>query len=71
MRRDDIGGIAVHIGQRVTAAATAGEFLVSSTVKELVAGSGITFRDRGHHRLKGISENRQIFAAVTQSARNN
>jgi class 3 adenylate cyclase len=49
-----IGGIAVHIGARVAAQAAPGEVLVSSTVKDLVAGSGITFVDRGAHALKGV-----------------
>lgn len=49
-----VGGIAVHIGARVAAEATPGEVLVSSTVKDLVAGSGIQFRDRGVADLKGI-----------------
>ena len=49
-----VAGIAVHIGARVAAQAQAGEVLVSSTVKDLVAGSGIAFDDRGIHELKGI-----------------
>ena len=53
-RGDDIGGIAVHIGARIAALANAGEVLVSSTVKDLVNGSGIAFQDRGTHVLKGI-----------------
>ena len=51
---DDIGGIAVHIGARVARQAGPGEVLVSSTVKDLVAGSGIEFSDRGVHELKGV-----------------
>src|SRR5918999_676028 len=51
---DDVGGIAVHIGARVAAAAGPGEVLVSSTVKDLVAGAGIEFDDRGGHSLKGV-----------------
>jgi class 3 adenylate cyclase len=51
---DDVGGIAVHIGARVAAMAAPGEVLVSSTVKDLVAGSGLRFHDRGVHPLKGI-----------------
>lgn len=51
---DKVGGIAVHIGARVAAVAGPGEVLVSSTVKDLVAGSGITFENRGTHVLKGI-----------------
>ncbi|GAF78085.1 unnamed protein product, partial [marine sediment metagenome] len=50
---DDVGGIAVHIGARVAAEAAAGEVLVSSTVKDLVAGSGLRFEDRGARALKG------------------
>jgi class 3 adenylate cyclase len=62
LRGDDIGGIAVHIGQRVSALAGPGEVLVSSTVKDLVAGSGIAFADRGSHRLKGIPDEWRILA---------
>jgi class 3 adenylate cyclase len=51
---DDIRGIAVHIGARVSALAGAGEVVVSSTVRDLVAGSGIEFEDRGTHELKGV-----------------
>jgi pimeloyl-ACP methyl ester carboxylesterase len=51
---EKIGGIAVHTGARVAAAAAPGEILVSSTVKDLVAGSGIGFEDRGLHELKGV-----------------
>jgi Adenylate and Guanylate cyclase catalytic domain len=51
---DDVGGIAVHIGARVAANAGPGEVLVSSTVRDLVAGSGIRFEDRGVHPLKGV-----------------
>jgi class 3 adenylate cyclase len=49
-----VTGIAVHIGARVASTATGGEVLVSSTVKDLVAGSGIEFEDRGEHELKGV-----------------
>lgn len=62
LRGADIGGIAVHIGQRVSALAGPGEVLVSSTVKDLVAGSGIAFVDRGSHMLKGIPDEWHIFA---------
>jgi class 3 adenylate cyclase len=54
--RGRIIGIAVHTGARVAAHADPGEVLVSSTVKELVAGSGLEFRDRGLHRLDGVGE---------------
>jgi class 3 adenylate cyclase len=60
---DDVGGIAVHIGARVAALAGAGEVLVSSTVKDLVAGSGLRFIDRGSQSLKGIPGEWRIFAA--------
>jgi class 3 adenylate cyclase len=59
---DDVGGIAVHIGARVAAVAGAGEVLVSSTVKDLVAGSGLRFGDRGSHSLKGVPGEWRIFA---------
>jgi pimeloyl-ACP methyl ester carboxylesterase len=60
---DKIGGIAVHIGARVAAVARASEVLVSSTVKDLVAGSSIRFADRGIHVLKGIPGEWHLFAA--------
>jgi pimeloyl-ACP methyl ester carboxylesterase len=59
---DKIGGIAVHIGARVAARARPGEVLVSSTVKDLVAGSGIAFRDRGLVELKGIPGEWRLYA---------
>jgi class 3 adenylate cyclase len=59
---DDIGGIAVHIGARVAATAGPGEVLVSSTVKDLVAGSGIQFRDSGVHALKGVPGDWHLYA---------
>ena len=49
-----LGGMAVHIGARIAAKAEAGEVLVSGTVRDLVAGSGIAFTDRGTHTLKGV-----------------
>jgi class 3 adenylate cyclase len=61
---DDLGGIAVHIAARVGALASAGEVLASSTVKDLVAGSGIDFIDRGPSRLKGIDDEWRLFAAA-------
>jgi class 3 adenylate cyclase len=57
-----VGGIAVHIGARVAGAASPGEVLVSSTVKDLVAGSGVEFDDRGTHELKGVPGDWQLFA---------
>jgi len=59
-----ISGIAVHTGARVAAHAGAGEVLVSSTVKDLVAGSGLEFEDRGVHELKGIPGEWRLYAAV-------
>jgi class 3 adenylate cyclase len=60
---DDIGGIAVHIAARVSALAEPSEVLVSRTVKDLVAGSGIEFSDRGIHTLKGVPDTWQLYAA--------
>ena len=57
-----LAGIAVHIGARVAALAKGGEVLVSSTVRDLVAGSGLTFDDRGQHVLKGVPGEWHIFA---------
>lgn len=59
---DKVRGIAVHIGARVSALARPGEVLVSNTVRDLVAGSGIEFEDRGMHALKGIPNEWRIFA---------
>jgi class 3 adenylate cyclase len=59
---DDVGGIAVHIGARVASLAEPGEVLVSSTVKDLVVGSGLAFDDRGAHALKGIPGEWRLFA---------
>jgi class 3 adenylate cyclase/alpha-beta hydrolase superfamily lysophospholipase len=65
VRGDDLGGIAVHIGARVAAMAAPGEVLASSTVKDLVAGSGLRFADRGSHVLKGVPGEWRIYAAYT------
>jgi class 3 adenylate cyclase len=54
VRGHQIGGLAVHIGARVAATGNGGEIVVSSTVKELMAGSELTFVDRGEHELKGV-----------------
>jgi class 3 adenylate cyclase len=59
---DRISGLAVHIGARVAAAARAGEVLVSSTVRDLVAGSGLRFQDRGRHPLRGVPGDWHLFA---------
>jgi class 3 adenylate cyclase len=62
VRGDDVGGIAVHLAQRVSSHADAGEVLVSRTVVDLVTGSGIAFDDRGVHELKGIEGSWGLFA---------
>jgi class 3 adenylate cyclase len=59
-----VRGIAVHTGSRVAEVAAPGEVLVSSTVRDLVAGSGLAFEDRGEHALKGIPEPKRLFAVV-------
>jgi pimeloyl-ACP methyl ester carboxylesterase len=61
---EKLAGIAVHTGSRVAAVAAAGEVLVSSTVRDLVAGSKIEFEDRGLHELKGLDEPRRLFAVA-------
>jgi pimeloyl-ACP methyl ester carboxylesterase len=61
---DDVGGLAVHIAARVMARAGPGEVLLSGTVKDLVAGSGIEFADRGSHRLKGVPGDWRLFSVV-------
>lgn len=60
---DKVGGIAVHIGARVMGTAKAGEVLVSRTVKDLVAGSGLEFTSHGTHTLKGVAGDWELFAA--------
>jgi len=62
LMQDDVGGIAVHIGARVVATAAPSEVLVSSTVKDLVAGSGLRFSDRGKHHLRGVAGEWHLFA---------
>jgi class 3 adenylate cyclase len=65
-----VGGIAVHIGARVAAEAGPGEVIVSRTVRDLVAGSGIDFSDRGNAQLKGVPGDWDLFAvAATDEAR--
>ena len=59
---EDVDGIAVHTGARVAALARPGEVLVSSTVKDLVAGSGIEFEERGEHELKGVPGTWRLYA---------
>jgi class 3 adenylate cyclase/pimeloyl-ACP methyl ester carboxylesterase len=65
IRGDDIGGIAVHIGARVSALAGANEVLVSSTLRDLVIGSGIEFEDRGTYELKGVPGEWHLFAVAS------
>jgi class 3 adenylate cyclase len=67
LRGDKIGGIAVNIGARVMSNASPGEVLVSSTVKDLVAGSGITFADRGPATLKGIAGEWRLYAVKSEA----
>jgi pimeloyl-ACP methyl ester carboxylesterase/class 3 adenylate cyclase len=61
---EKVSGLAVHIGARVMSHAGAGEVLVSNTVKDLVAGSGITFEERGSHALKGVPGEWRLFRAL-------
>ncbi len=65
---DGVAGIAVHIAARVAALAGAGEVLTSSTVKDLVAGSGLHFGDRGSHTLKGVPDQWRLFEVQTTAA---
>ncbi len=64
MRGEDVGGIAVHLGARVAATASPGEVVVSSTVRDLVTGSGIGFVDRGEHDLKGVPNRWHLFTVT-------
>ena len=64
LRGEDVGGVAVHIAQRVAEAAGAGEVLVSGMVRDLVAGSGLSFEDRGSHALKGLPEPLRLYRAA-------
>ena len=66
--RDKVSGLAVHIGARVAAAAGTGEVLVSSTVKDLVAGSGLRFQDRGVKPLKGVPGEWHLFALERETS---
>jgi class 3 adenylate cyclase len=65
MQPDDIAGLAVHIGARISALAGTGEILVSSTVKDLVVGSGLEFEDRGIRELKGVPGEWRVFALAS------
>jgi class 3 adenylate cyclase/pimeloyl-ACP methyl ester carboxylesterase len=69
IRGDDIGGIAVHIGARVSALAGPDDVLVSSTLRDLVIGSGLEFDDRGTHQLKGVPGDWHLFAVRSAERR--
>lgn len=62
---DDLGGIAVHIGARIGAAARPNEVLVSQTAKDAATGSGVSFAERGAHELKGVPGRWQLYAVVS------
>ena len=64
LRGDDVAGMSVNIGSRVAACAGPAEVLVSRTIPDLVAGSGIGFEDRGEHELKGVSGRWRLFTVV-------
>jgi class 3 adenylate cyclase len=68
VRADDIGGLAVHIAARVADLGEAGEVVVSSTVKDLVAGSGLVFTERGAHALRGVPGEWRLFAATASTS---
>jgi class 3 adenylate cyclase len=65
MRRDSVTGLSVHIAARIAALASAGSIVASRTVKDLVAGSGITFEDLGDHNLKGVSDQWHLYRVVS------
>src|SRR6516162_10191571 len=69
VRGEDIGGIGVHIGARVSALAGANDVLVSSTLRDLVIGSGLEFDDRGAHQLKGVPGEWHLFAVAQLAQR--
>ncbi|CAN5362368.1 hypothetical protein BH20ACT24_BH20ACT24_21650 [soil metagenome] len=64
LRGNDVGGIAVNIGARVAASGSGGDVMVSSTVRDLVAGSGISFADQGERALKGVPDRWRLFAVA-------
>ena len=64
LKRDDVAFIAVHIAARVAAEAEPGETVVSSTVRDLVAGSGLRFQDRGSRALKGLPEQMHLYSVL-------
>ena len=59
---DKVGGIAVHIGARISSLAAPSEILVSQTVRDLVAGSGLEFADRGEHEFKGVPGKWKVYS---------
>jgi class 3 adenylate cyclase len=61
---DEVAGVAVHIGARICALAQAGQVMVSSTVKDLTAGSGLAFEDAGDHELKGVPDRWRLYRVV-------
>lgn len=65
LRGEDVGGLAVHIGARIAALAEPGEILVSRTVRDLVAGSGLRFTERGEHELKGVPDRLELYAVAS------
>jgi class 3 adenylate cyclase len=65
MRRDSISGLSVHIAARIAALASASSVVVSHTVKDLVAGSGIAFEDLGDHNLKGVPDQWHLYRVVS------
>ena len=65
MADDDVGGIAVHIASRIAGTGAADDVVVSRTVKDLVAGSGITLEDFGTHTLKGVTDAWQLYRATS------
>ncbi len=67
LRGDDLAGIAVRIGARVSALAGPGDVLVSSAVRDLVAGSGIAFHDQGRHTLKGVPGDWQLLSVASSA----
>jgi class 3 adenylate cyclase len=66
VRGEDIGGIAVHIGARVSALAGPNDVLVSSTLRDLVIGSGLEFEDRGSYELNGVPGEWRLFALSSE-----
>jgi DNA-binding NarL/FixJ family response regulator len=69
LRGNDVGGIAVNIGARVGGSGSGGDIVVSSTVRDLVSGSGIDFTDWGEHSLRGVPDRWRLFAVTDSSPR--